>query len=241
MKIRSREQMVGIDYYGIMLLHYPYYYAWKHLQRKSDFGFPKSEKGYQMIAKQMAARIAQNVGCDAKKAELLCMGIGACFPKHGMAGLNYIKAYIAEKGLAIDIDTLEIECIEESVGDFAKYVPIDFDEALRAYYGGSEDIPEVNIVRLCQKTIRDIKRVEKHDPAAGGGDLLFSVTEEIISDSKLTGEVRESEKLKQMLVGIPEACEVLPDEEKQIMCGRLDTYLERFGLEGICKYICTVG
>ncbi len=242
--MKKKEDIRGnelVELYKKMNFYYTLDGAWKNLQTKSDADFNRSEKGYQMIAKQMAGRIADSLGCGINKSELLSMAVGSFFPRNGKAGMDFITEYARSKGIVIDPTEFAIDCIEESVGDGFPTIPLDFDEAVRAYFSGKEGIPEVDIVRVCQDTIGKVKQVERYKKDLKGGDLLFQVSEDIIASSKKTGKVERSKRLDELVRGLPMTNLELTQEEKKIMEKLIDEYIETFGEKGIQEFIYSDG
>ena len=227
--------------YKNMNLYYTLTGAWKSLQNKSDADFNRSEKGYQLMAKQMSGRIADFLGYNTDKTELLSMAVGSFFPRNGMAGLEFITEYVVKKGIKLDSKQFAINCIEDSVGTGFDSIPLDFDEALKAYFDRKQEIPEVDVVRVCQDTISKVKQVERLKKDLNGGDLLFHVSEDVITESKKAGHVVGSNRLDELVSGLPQESPELTENEKEIMRKKIDRFIKVFGEEGIQEYIYSDG
>ena len=80
----------------------------------------------------------------------------------------------------------------------------DFDEALRELFGEKADIshPEVNVVRMCEKTVEDVKTVERH-MSSPVKHLLEKAFEDMENCTKELNSLSCSNKLNEMVGIIP--------------------------------------
>ena len=213
---------------------------WRNLQYKAEAGTTRSEKGYQMIAKSMVERTARALGYDEGKATALSMCVGCAFPVYGKEGMREIIHYIKRNSIDLDPDLILIGCIEDYIG-VRLFVATDLDAVLREYYltASLEQIttPEVLLVRVCQDAISKVKLVERFSKV-NGGELLYSVSQEIEELSKQAGKPMPSASLDQMIRSL----EIV--EEDRMTAGECEAvaeairgFIQAFGKEGVYKYI----
>lgn len=217
---------------------------WRNLQVKAEAGSTRSEKGYQMIAKSMAGRIARDLGYNPEKAEVLSACVGTYFPPYGQEGKRLIEQYLTKRDIGVDVSTLAIDSIEDYIST-RLFVASDLDASLREYYSGAllENLqtPEVGVVRICQDAISKIKMVERFSNI-DGGELLFNTSEDIVNASKAAGKPVKSAKLEQLVQSVSGKVEDrMTDEEKAEMIKNIDGFVKAFGKEGIYKYLSTDG
>lgn len=218
--------------------------VWRGLQTKAEAGTTKSEKGYQMIAKSMAGRIARDLGYNSEKAEVICACIGMYFPKYGQEGKRVIEQYLSQKDLDVEASTLAIDTIEDYI---TKKMPVamDLDVALREYYSDTPidglQIPEVGVARVCQDAISKIKIVERFSNI-DGGELLFNTSEDIINASREAGKPTPSVKLNQLVSSVSGRIEDrMTQDEKDEMIAHMEEFIDFYGKEGIYRYVRTDG
>lgn len=243
-KIKEFEPEVLGKYYKRLNDHMEMSSMWRNLQDKSEAGTTRSEKGYQMIAKSMAGRIARDLGYNSEKAEVISACVGAYFPKYGQEGKRLIEQYLSQKDLDVDVSTLAIDTIEDFISD-RLFVASDLDSALREYYSGVSldnlQTPEVGVVRVCQEAISKIKLVERFSNI-DGGELLYNTSEDIINASRVAGRPVQSAKLSQLVNSVSGKVEdKMTEEEKNEMIETIDGFIRVFGSEGIYKYLSTDG
>ena len=136
---------------------------WSTLQSKSEYGSNRSEKGYQLVAMTMAGNIARKLNINPDLAETLTMCRGAYFPAYGQEGKKVIMEYLKKHNINISESDLAREYVEYDLSQSGNVIAPEFDEMLRALFNENDtsNIPEVDLAKICSKTISDVKLVEQ--------------------------------------------------------------------------------
>ncbi len=216
---------------------------WNTLQSKAEYGSDKSEKGYQQVAKTMAGNIARGLGGNADLAEILTMCQGSYFPAYGEKGKAVIMQYLEEHGLPITESELARKYIEYDLAQSGNIITTEFDELLKELFdrGQATKTQEVQIARICEQTIADIKKIEQLS-TMNQVDLLYRVSKDVEQCSIEAGVPKQSQKVKEMLKLLPETQIELGEKEKQKIYADLDSFMNFAGenkWEGIYEYIGT--
>ena len=215
---------------------------WNSLQEKSDYGRGKSERGYQLVAKTMAGNIARAIGADANLAEALTMCKGSYFPSYGKAGKKVILHYLRDRQIQISEQEFARSFVEFDMQKSGLIISKKFHQMLGQLFGNETDVPiEVQIARVCSKTMEDIKNVEdfsKIDKV----NLIYKVSQDVEQESKKAGKPVESPKLSELVSTIDIPALVIGKREKESIYEKLDKFRNLNmdePMKGVYEYMST--
>ena len=173
---------------------------WSTLQSKSEYGSNRSEKGYQLVAMTMAGNIARKLNINPDLAETLTMCRGAYFPAYGQEGKKVIMEYLKKHNINISESDLAREYVEYDLSQSGNVIAPEFDEMLRALFNENDtsNIPEVDLAKICSKTISDVKLVEQSS-TIDQTDLLYKVSKDVESCSINAQRPMYSKKLEELI------------------------------------------
>ena len=198
------------------------------LMGKAEAGTSRGERGYQIVAASTAGSIARAIGCSEDKAKALSMAVGIYFPKYGHAGLKAVKQYIVERNIDLDLADLGVVTICNYLSANLHIVPEVIYDLLHDYFYGIDSCQEIQVVRLVQDTIMEVKKAE-HFYEGQPGNLLFAVTQELVDLARehkklMPGTLLEKYKDKTVNYRFPD----LTDQERQDVYDTLDQYVHDF-------------
>lgn len=227
-------------YYKRLNEHLEMIMLWRGLQYKAEAGSTRSEKGYQIIARSAAGRIARALGYDRDKTEALCACVGCGFPLYGAEGMALIRQYVIDRGLSLEIDFLEGAAVEEYISS-RLFVASELDALLREYYQGAPSkpasCPELEVVRVCQDAVKKVKLAERYG-GAEYGQLLYDTSVELCTASQAVGRPTSWRKLDALAASltVPQK-EYMTPEQKEAYLRELDEFYQCFGEEGVLKFL----
>lgn len=206
---------------------------WNALQSKSEYGTRKSERGYQEIAKLMAAKIAIRLDKNVDLAEIMTMCKGAYFPACGEEGKKVVRQYLDEHGIDISDADLARNIIEYDLTRCNEIIAPEFDELLKELFDDSKPAktPEIKIANLCNQTIKDIKIIAETSDI-DSIELLYRIPKDVEECSINAGVPTQSRKLQELLKNAP------PYERKKISekdKSRIYDFINEFVAEELSK------
>lgn len=216
---------------------------WNTLQSKSEYGSDRSEKGYQLVAMTMAGNIARKLNMNSDLAETLTMCKGAYFPAYGQEGKKVIMEYLQSHNINISESDLAREYIEYDLSQSGNVIAPEFDTMLREVFDENLEsrIPEVELAKICNRTISDVKLIERASNI-NKTDLLYKVSKDVELCSVNSKKPMESEKLKKLISTTSLKQKPMTEKEKNKIFEDLDTFIKFAGeneLEGVYEYIGT--
>ncbi len=216
---------------------------WSTLQTKSEFGSNKSEKGYQLVAMTMAGNIARKLNMNPNLAEVLTMCKGSFFPAYGNEGKKTILEYLKEHNIDIKEADLARQYIEYDLTQSGSVITPEFDEMLKALFeeGYKTTVPEVELAKVCSKTIEDIKSID-FASNINQTDLLYKVSKDVEERSVEAKKPTYSENLQKLLSLAQIERKGITEEKKKIIKENLAIFIENAGadiLNGVYEYMGT--
>lgn len=214
---------------------------WNSLQTKSEVGLDKSEKGYQQIAKTMAGNIARGLNLNSNLAECLTMCYGSFFPAYGSEGKRVVMQFMQDKGIEMSEGDLARNYIEYDLYSSGNTITPEFDQYLKELFDSSEEpkTPEVQLARLCGKTLDSIKKIEMFSKI-NQVDLLYALTKDVEKECMSSGQLVESRKIQEMLERVPSYSIGISDETREEIYSKLSMFMEYADgerINGIYDYI----
>ncbi len=215
---------------------------WNSLQRKAEYGSDRSEKGYQLVAANMAESIARELQLDPNLAAILTMCRGSFFPAYGKEGKKAIMEYLAQHNIDISEADLARTFVEHNLSSIGTLIIPDFDEKLQELFNDEIEpkTPEVQVAKVCCRTMEDVKKIEGV-ANIDQTNLLYRISKDVEKCSIEANYPTDSAKLKELVSSIPEKEEpTLSEEKKQKIFSVLDSFIKNSSkgeLDGICEYI----
>lgn len=216
---------------------------WNTLETKSEYGASKSERGYQMIARSMAGKIANSLHLNQNLAQILTTCNGTFFPTYGQAGKKAVLQYLKDNNIQISESELAKEFIEMQLTREGNKITPEFDSMLTELfdYSSNPTTPEVQVARICAKTIDSVKRIEQLS-SINQVDLLYNISKDTVESCGKSGKPVLSEKLQELLKLVPnvEPSE-LTEEQKAHLYRNIDVFHDYYKddskLKSACRFI----
>lgn len=215
---------------------------WNALQSKTEYGSDKSEKGYQLVAKSMAANIARGLNLNVDLAEVLTMCKGVFFPVKGEQGKKCILQYMKQNNIQMTESDLAVAFVEYDLSQNGNIVTPELDALLKSVFNeqGETKVPEVQVARICNEVIEGVKRIERYSTIPQV-DLLYGISKDVEHASIEQGKPTIGERTQRMFNATPRGDDTeLPTEIREKIYSDLDTFIafsNGNAINGICEYI----
>ena len=211
---------------------------WDTLQGKSEYGTTKSEKGYQIIAADKAAIMAEKLGLNAERTAFYTKCLGAAFPPFGQEGKKLMREYAYVYDLPYDEKELMASVIEESFSQSGKLVVEGLRDILLVLFDRTKDsdIPEIELAKLYHEQMEILKLFDKvsREDYVEGEQLL---DEEVNKNINTIGITECKKQLMAYNVGSQATANNLTTEEMEKYFGIIDQYKEYSGDECLINFM----
>lgn len=188
-------------YYRRINTAFLYAKEFNNLLAKSELGGEVSEYATVNSASSLSRYMAEELGLNAKKAEVLTKCKGMMFPPYGKEGMKYIR------------ELAELERIEINEGKICKSIVLrilnenkftmeeDFEKSIEDLFDRDPDkYSESTVVNTVFELLDDIFVLEKNDPEMKTKlkGKTFDFIVDSINESKRIGKITSSPKLEQL-------------------------------------------
>lgn len=207
---------------------------WHMLQKKSEYGTARSEKGYQMSASISVRKTARNLGLSDDRAELFVKFLGSYFPKYGAEGKKCIREFLCEKGISISEPEFAAEFIEDDLDRGGSMLAVGLKELLVELFdfeknSGDNEFELAKLYHIITEILKltyAIEGAEKYKVL----DRYFD--ENALNNIQRYGIFNYRKELEAKLAVLSERSAKMSDEEKEKYKDKISSYMRSFKNDG---------
>ena len=227
--------MIDNDYYRRVKTSILYSKEYNNLLGKSEINKSISQYAIVELASSMADCMAEELGYNPKKADVLAMCKGIVFPPYGDAGMKYLEEIAEKEKIKINKKKVCYNTINRILRENKFAMVPDFYKSINELFEKKQRECESKIVTVIYEMLDDILILRDNSPIMKErlNNRTYDILEDAINESKRLNIISYSPKLKKLkaIAGFKRKKGDFKDEQQKVLRALWNEYKEQ-GLVG---------